>query len=102
MSNQRQQQSQNESADPLVLIDVGVLPDAPLSVMTASRPNVRRFVSDPNGRITTERYESSDAPNSSIGYIAGFNRQIREQLKPYSPWGRLGYAEVARFVSNRD
>jgi hypothetical protein len=57
---------------------------------------VRGFVSDPNGRVTTERYESSDVPNSSIGYIAGLNHQIREQLKPHSQWGQLGYAEVAR------
>jgi hypothetical protein len=57
---------------------------------------VRGFVSDPNGRISTERYESSDTPNSSIGYIAGLNRHIREQLKSHRQWERLGYTEVAR------
>jgi hypothetical protein len=57
---------------------------------------VRGFVSDPNGRITAERYASSDASNSSIGYIAGLNRHIREQLKPHSQWESLGYTEVAR------
>jgi hypothetical protein len=57
---------------------------------------VRGFVSDPQGKITTERYESSDTPNSSIGYFAGLNGRIRERVKPFSQWERLGYAEAAR------
>jgi hypothetical protein len=57
---------------------------------------VRGFVSDPQGKITTERYESSDTPNSSIGYFVGLNRHIREYVKPFSQWERLGYAEAAR------
>jgi hypothetical protein len=57
---------------------------------------VRGFVSDPRGRITTERYESSDRPNSSIGYFVGLNGRIREGAKPFGQWERLGYAEAAR------
>ena len=57
---------------------------------------VRGFVSDAKGRIATERYESWDTPNSSIGYFAGLNRHIREQVKPRSQWERLGYPEAAR------
>jgi hypothetical protein len=57
---------------------------------------VRGFVADPQGKITTERYESSDTPNSSIGYFVGLNGRIRERVKPFSQWERLGYAEAAR------
>jgi hypothetical protein len=57
---------------------------------------VRGFVSDPQGKITTERYESSDTPNSSIGYFVGLNSHIRERVKPFIQWERLGYAEAAR------
>lgn len=57
---------------------------------------VRGFIADPQGKITTERYESSDTPDSSIGYFAGLNGRIRERVKPFSQWERLGYAEAAR------
>jgi hypothetical protein len=57
---------------------------------------VRGFVADPQGKITTERYESSDTPNSSIGYFVGLNGRIRERVKPFSQWERLGYTEAAR------
>jgi hypothetical protein len=57
---------------------------------------VRGFVADSQGKITTERYESSDTPNSPIGYFAGLNGRIRERVKPFSQWERLGYAEAAR------
>jgi len=57
---------------------------------------VRGFVADPQGKITTERYESSDTPNSSIGYFVGLNGHIRERVKPFSQWEHLGYAEAAR------
>jgi hypothetical protein len=57
---------------------------------------VRGFVSDHNGAVTTERYESSDTPNSSIGYFVGLTGHIRERAKPFSQWARLGYAEAAR------
>jgi hypothetical protein len=57
---------------------------------------VRGFVSGPDGKITTERYESSDTPDSSIGYIAGLNRRIREEVKSHSQWERSGYTEAAR------
>jgi hypothetical protein len=57
---------------------------------------VRGFVSDSQGKITTERYESSDTPNSSLGYFVGLNGHIRERVKPFSQWERLGYAEAAR------
>ena len=57
---------------------------------------VRGFVADPQGKISSERYESSDTPNSSIGYFVGLNGHIRERVKPFSQWERLGYAEAAR------
>jgi hypothetical protein len=57
---------------------------------------VRGFVADAQGKISTERYESSDTPNSSIGYFVGLNGRIRERVKPFSQWERLGYAEAAR------
>jgi hypothetical protein len=57
---------------------------------------VRGFVSDAKGRIAAERYESTDSANSSIGYFAGLNRDIREHMKSRDQWERIGYVAVAR------
>jgi hypothetical protein len=57
---------------------------------------VRGFVSGPDGKVTTERYESSDTPESSIGYIAGLNRRIRDEVRSHSQWERSGYTEATR------
>jgi hypothetical protein len=57
---------------------------------------VRGLVSDTNGRVTPERYESTDTANSSIGYFAGLNRHIREHVSSHGQWERLGYPAAAR------
>jgi hypothetical protein len=57
---------------------------------------VRGLVSDTKGRVTTERYESTDAAKSSIGYFAGLNRHIREHVSSHGQWERLGYPVAAR------
>ena len=57
---------------------------------------VRGLVSDINGRVTTERYESADAAKSSIGYFVGLNRHIREHVSSHGQWERLGYPAAAR------
>lgn len=57
---------------------------------------VRGLVSDTKGRVTTERYESTDAAKSSIGYFAGLNRHIREHVNSHGHWEHLGYPAAAR------
>jgi hypothetical protein len=57
---------------------------------------VRGFVSDAKGRARIERYESSDTSGSSVGYFAGLNREIRDQVESYSQWAQIGYPEAAR------
>jgi hypothetical protein len=57
---------------------------------------VRGLVSDSKGKVTTERYESADTTNSSIGYFAGLNRRIRVRVDPRKQWESLGYPAVAR------
>jgi hypothetical protein len=57
---------------------------------------VRGLVSDTNGRVTPERYESTDTAKSSIGYFAGLNRHIREHVSSHGQWERLGYPAAAR------
>lgn len=57
---------------------------------------VRGFVSDRKGKIRMERYESSDASGSPIGYFAGLNRDIQQEAEHYSQWIRQGYREAAR------
>ena len=57
---------------------------------------VRGLVSDSKGRVTTERYESADIANSSIGYFAGLNRRIQEHVDSRKQWESLGYPAVAR------
>jgi hypothetical protein len=57
---------------------------------------VRGLVSDTNGRVTPERYESTDATKSSIGYFAGLNRHIREHVSSHGQWEHLGYPAAAR------
>jgi hypothetical protein len=57
---------------------------------------VRGFVPAPDGSITTERYESSDTPESSIGYVAGLSHHVREEVQSHGQWERLGYREAAR------
>lgn len=56
---------------------------------------VRGLVSDSKGTVATERYESTDTANSSIGYIAGLNRHIREHVNSHGQWDRLGYLAAA-------
>lgn len=57
---------------------------------------VRGFVSDWKGKIRVERYESSDAPGSPIGYFAGLNRDIQQEVEHDSQWVSQGYLEAAR------
>jgi hypothetical protein len=57
---------------------------------------VRGFVSDARGKITTERFESSDGRSGSIGYFLGLNHHIREYVNRGGEWGRLGYTQAAR------
>jgi hypothetical protein len=57
---------------------------------------VRGLVSDANGRVTTERYESTDAAGSPIGYFAGLNRHIREHVLSNGEWQHMGYPAAAR------
>jgi hypothetical protein len=57
---------------------------------------VRGIVSDSNGKIRMERYESSDASGSPIGYFAGLNRDIQQEVEHDSQWVRQGYREAAR------
>jgi hypothetical protein len=57
---------------------------------------VRGLVSDSKGRVATERYESTDTANSSIGYFAGLNRHIRKHVNSHDQWEHLGYLAAAR------
>jgi hypothetical protein len=57
---------------------------------------VRGLVSDTHGRVSPERYESTDTAKSSIGYFAGLNRHIREHVSSHGQWERLGYPAAAR------
>lgn len=57
---------------------------------------VRGLVADASGRVTTERYQSTDTADSPIGYLAGLNRHIQEYVNSHRQWGRLGYRELAR------
>ncbi len=57
---------------------------------------VRGLVSDANGRVIPERYESTDTAKSPIGYFAGLNRHIREHVSSHGQWERLGYPAAAR------
>jgi hypothetical protein len=57
---------------------------------------VRGLVSDTQGRVTTERHESTDAAKSPIGYFAGLNRHIQQHVSSHGQWESLGYPEAAR------
>ena len=57
---------------------------------------VRGLIGDSHGKVTVERFESTDVAGSSIGYVVGLNRQVREKVHFNDQWDRLGYIAVAR------
>jgi hypothetical protein len=59
---------------------------------------VRGLIGDSHGKVRVERFESTETSTSSIGYVVGLNRKVREKAHFYDQWDRLGYIAAARHL----
>jgi hypothetical protein len=57
---------------------------------------VRGFRADASGKVTAERYDSTEPDIPRIGYFLGVNGHIRAYVKSHPTWAKMGYPKAAR------